>query len=377
MGKKPTWITDAAEDACGTGLPAAGKTNHDPEKTLAEIRAKHRAKWIAEQKVKRERSLGRLTPDQENWLAIALAHLQRLFDAREVSIPNKRAFCIFEVGKAYVQFLAYWDADALLCEAVSEKFVGLTSQGKSALRRLGFTPPGVSPNYSRTINIKSADDLGVAVRLAFRVFTKAFQVTDFSAGTFREILPSMVVCTLGFNTLGTDQEIEILCERAHGIDRVFTTSMNWLHAERPTESTLAESVEALMPGIIASCLRQVGKPVTIRDGSLRKESVMTMIDAVCLHMAKIQEENKSWREAKIILKAAELGLLPKPSKYRSGIWVANCPGMNNHEIELQPKRNLFRCGYCRVGGGIEQLVEFAAQGKMNFEGSGKIAADYP
>jgi hypothetical protein len=87
--EKPTWITDAAEDAGGPRwLSPAGKTNHDPKKTLAEIRAKHRAKWLAEQKAKRERSLGRLTPDQENWLAIALAQLQRLFEAREVSKPD-------------------------------------------------------------------------------------------------------------------------------------------------------------------------------------------------------------------------------------------------------------------------------------------------
>jgi hypothetical protein len=347
----------------------------DAKMTLAEIRAKHRAKWLAEQEAKRERSLGRLTPDQENWLAIALAHLQRLFEAREVSKPNNRAFCIFEVGKVYVQFLAYWDKDALLCEAVSEKFVSLTSQGKSALRRLGFSPPDVSPNYSQTINIKSADDLGVAVRLAFRVFTKVFQVTGFSAATFREILPSILVCTVGFDTLGDNHEIEILCERAHGIDRVFNTSMNWLHAERPTESKLVDSVEALMPGIIASCLRHVGKPVIVRDGILRKERVATMIDAVCLHMSKIQKANESWREAQIVVKAAALGLLPKPSNYMAGIWVANCPGINNHQIELQPKKNLFRCGYCRVGGGIEQLEEFAAQTKMNFEASGKRTAD--
>lgn len=69
---------------------------------------------------------------------------------------------------------------------------------------------------------------------------------------------------------------------------------------------------------ITSCLRHIGKPVIIRDGSLRKESVMTIIDAVCLRMAKIQKENESWREAKIVIKAAKLGLFPRPSNYQAG-----------------------------------------------------------
>jgi hypothetical protein len=34
---------------------------------------------------------------------------------------------------------------------------------------------------------------------------------------------------------------------------------------------------------------------------------------------------------------------------------------SNHTLELQPKRNLFYCGYCRVGGGIDKLDEFTAR----------------
>jgi hypothetical protein len=41
-------------------------------------------------------------------------------------------------------------------------------------------------------------------------------------------------------------------------------------------------------------------------------------------------------------------------------WIACCPG-TKHPLELQPKRNLFYCGYCRVGGGIDELDEFVAQ----------------
>jgi hypothetical protein len=49
-----------------------------------------------------------------------------------------------------------------------------------------------------------------------------------------------------------DIEVEIRCQRIHGIDRVFSTSMDWLHAERPSEGALAYSVEILFFSIIES-----------------------------------------------------------------------------------------------------------------------------
>jgi hypothetical protein len=77
-------------------------------------------------------------------------------------------------------------------------------------------------------------------------------------------------------------------------------------------------------------------------------------------MDEIKKENELWREAKIVTKAAHLGLALQPSHFSIGTWIACCPG-TNHTLELQPKRNLFYCGYCRVGGGIDELDEFVAQ----------------
>jgi hypothetical protein len=45
-----------------------------------------------------------------------------------------------------------------------------------------------------------------------------------------------------------------------------------------------------------------------------------------------------------------------------GAWIARCPG-TNHTLHMQPKRNLFFCGYCGVKGGMAELDEFAAQRK--------------
>jgi hypothetical protein len=172
--------------------------------------------------------------------------------------------------------------------------------------------------------------------------------------------PPEKVCILVVDTMFDEFEVEICCQRTDGVDRVFSTSMDWLRAERPSESTLAYSVEALLFGIIARCLCYVGEPVDVRAGLLSKEHVEAIISSVCVEMDEIKKANEVWREAEIVTKAAHLGLSPKASNLGVRTWIARCPG-TNHTLLLQPKRNLFYCGYCRVGGGIDELDEFTAQ----------------
>jgi hypothetical protein len=136
--------------------------------------------------------------------------------------------------------------------------------------------------------------------------------------------------------------------------------MGWLRAEGPSESTFAYSVETLLFSIIARCLYYVGEPVDVRAGLLSKEHVEAIISSVRLEMEEIKKENEVWRETEIVTKAAQLGLLPKASNLGIRTWIARCPG-TNHTLELQPKKNLFYCGYCRVGGGRDELDEFVAQ----------------
>src|ERR1700688_3107221 len=80
--------------------------------------------------------------------------------------------------------------------------------------------------------------------------------------------PREIVCTLVVDAIIDEFEVEICCERTDGVDRVFSTSMDWLRAERPSEDTLAYSVETLLFGIITRCLRYVGEPVDARAGLL-------------------------------------------------------------------------------------------------------------
>jgi hypothetical protein len=136
--------------------------------------------------------------------------------------------------------------------------------------------------------------------------------------------------------------------------------MDWLRAERPSESTSANSVATLLPGIIARRRHYAGEPGVIRGGLLSKNGVEAIISGVRLEMEEIKKENTEWREAEIIAEAARLGLSPEPSGLDPGLWIAHCP-RTNHSLLIQPKRNQFYCGYCRVGGGIDELLEFVSK----------------
>jgi hypothetical protein len=173
--------------------------------------------------------------------------------------------------------------------------------------------------------------------------------------------PPEIVCILMVDNTFDEFEVEICCQRTNGVDRAFATDkdLDWLRDERPSESTLAYSAETLLFGIVARCLYYVGEPVDVRAGLLSKKHVWAIIRSVRREMKEIKKENEVWREAEIVTKARQLGLSPQASSLSERTWVAYCPG-TKHPLELQPKRNRFYCGYCRVGGDIDKLNEIAA-----------------
>lgn len=125
----------------------------------------------------------------------AFAHLNRIYENRMAGSLGKEAFCVFMAGKVYVQFLASWDEDTFQCEAASVKSVPeigaiFTTQADDVLRKLGFKPPKVSPNYSQAIKIEGVNDLGYAARLAFRVLKQVYRITDLSSAAFKEFIPA-------------------------------------------------------------------------------------------------------------------------------------------------------------------------------------------
>ena len=132
--------------------------------------------------------------------------------------------------------------------------------------------------------------------------------------------PPVIVCVLVVDNTFDEFEVEICCQRADGVDLAFSTSndLNWLRAERPSESTLAYSAETLLFSIIWSCLYYVGEPVDVRAGLLTKKHVEAIISSVRLEMDEIKKENEVWREAEIVTKAAQLGLSPMASNLGIG-----------------------------------------------------------
>jgi hypothetical protein len=119
--------------------------------------------------------------------------------------------------------------------------------------------------------------------------------------------------------------------------------MGWLRAEKPSEDTLAYSVETLLFDIIARCVRYVGEPVDVRAGLLSKGHVWAIVSSVGLEMNEIKNENELWRDAKIVTRAAKLGLALQASHFSRGSWIACCPG-TNHTLELHPEREMGSTG---------------------------------
>ena len=93
----------------------------------------------------------------------------------------------------------------------------------------------------------------------------------------RAVLPSPpeTACVLIVDAIIDEFEVEICCQRADGVDQAFSTSkdLNWLRAERPSESSLAYSAETLLFSIIWSCLYYVGEPVDVRAGLLTSNTL--------------------------------------------------------------------------------------------------------
>lgn len=111
---------------------------------------------------------------------------------------------------------------------------------------------------------------------------------------------------------------------------------------------------------------------------LARESVRRAFLHRALHLGKVTREGllkradleELWREAlvereasrafqrrrasEIVELASELGLAPDTDGLVRGLWEARCPG-TSHTLEIQSQTDLFRCGYCRVGGGLAEL----------------------
>lgn len=132
-----------------------------------------------------EPPLDELTNEDQSWLVNALSTLQKIYEKRETG-PD--AFCIFALENSqaavrpYVQFLAQWDANELVCEAVSAKSVPeiaaiLGPEEDAALKNLGFKAPEKF-NYWQLIPIAGVADLAYAARLLYRTLKHVYKIAN-------------------------------------------------------------------------------------------------------------------------------------------------------------------------------------------------------
>lgn len=93
-----------------------------------------------------------------------------------------------------------------------------------------------------------------------------------------------------------------------------------------------------------------------------------MVDETAFHglVQRIKQEmddnkRKAHEENTEIVKVAqELGLHPEPSGAGPDEWQASCP-KGRHQLVIQATKNLFYCGYCRRGGGPDELRAFVKE----------------
>jgi hypothetical protein len=100
---------DKTSKGLGRGYILTGEHVFEQSKTT-------RANAVLEALRPGEAPLCSLTSKERKWLVTAFAQLNQIYEKRRTGRPGKNAFCVFEAGSVYVQFLASWDADQLVCE---------------------------------------------------------------------------------------------------------------------------------------------------------------------------------------------------------------------------------------------------------------------
>lgn len=132
---------------------------------------------------------------QASWISSATKLLTTIHAERRAGSSGNNAVCIFSVGDVYVQFLAPFGSDALVCEAVSEYSVPwvarfLTPKKVQLLRKLGFDRPGYTQNYGQELEVTGDGDLRDAARLVYQVLKDVFDVKDIGLATGKAEIPT-------------------------------------------------------------------------------------------------------------------------------------------------------------------------------------------
>jgi hypothetical protein len=119
-------------------------------------------------------------------------------------------------------------------------------------------------------------------------------------------------------------------------------------------SDLSDPTELSREGVRQAFLRRallLGR--VTREGLLNRAAIEELSRAARFEREAARDFQRR-RINEIVELARELKLFPDTDGLVRGRWEARCPG-TSHSLEIQTQTNLFRCGYCRVGGGLEDL----------------------
>lgn len=102
-----------------------------------------------------------------------------------------------------------------------------------------------------------------------------------------------------------------------------------------------------------------GWPREFRKAGLLDESAYAAVVAGVEAELDARAAKAATNETEIVRVARDLGLNPEPTGEGSAHWRARCPG-TQHQLLIGAGSGQFGCGYCRVKGGVNELLPGAS-----------------
>jgi hypothetical protein len=98
------------------------------------------------------------------------------------------------------------------------------------------------------------------------------------------------------------------------------------------------------------------------SGIIDRELFTRIVGNIEARIDARQEAARNHGDSAVVLVAKECQLDPRPSGTSPPAWMANCPG-TNHWLMIGADSNTWGCGWCKRGGGPDELRAFVMEHK--------------
>jgi hypothetical protein len=125
-------------------------------------------------------------------------------------------------------------------------------------------------------------------------------------------------------------------------------------------------VKGLLKEFIIEYLSNIGYgyPWYLGSKMFTKEEFSEMLDSA-MKLIELRKEKASLNTSEITEVCVEYRLRPEPVNDDGTAWKANCPSGRGHWIHISSGQSLWYCGFCKMKGGIEELVEWIQEVKAS------------